>query len=131
MRRLPKEEREQIELQVEGFKKTKRDFEREVLKWDDRGNDIIVLAKKMCMIMMEMTDFTRQKISNRKIKIHIFEYFSGRGPLRTTMDVINAAKMISECGSKLNKLAKDIAAQVNQNELFIRKILFAFFLIVC
>ncbi len=61
MRRLPKEEREQIELQVEGFKKTKRDFEREVLKWDDRGNDIIVLAKKMCMIMMEMTDFTRQK----------------------------------------------------------------------
>ena len=50
MRRLPKEEREQIEIQVEGFKKTKRDFEREVLKWDDRGNDIIVLAKKMCMI---------------------------------------------------------------------------------
>jgi hypothetical protein len=29
------------------------------------------------------------------------------------MDVIHAAKMISECGSKLNKLAKDIAAQVN------------------
>jgi len=29
------------------------------------------------------------------------------------MDVINAAKMISECGSKLNKIAKDIAAQVN------------------
>jgi len=29
------------------------------------------------------------------------------------MDVIKAAKMISECGSKLNKLAKDIAAQVS------------------
>ncbi|CAF1023448.1 unnamed protein product [Adineta ricciae] len=99
MRRLPKEEREQIELQVEGFKRTKRDFEREVLKWDDRGNDIIVLAKKMCMIMMEMTDFTR-----------------GRGPLRTTMDVIHAAKMISECGSKLNKLAKDIAAQCVESQ---------------
>ncbi|CAF3413360.1 unnamed protein product [Rotaria sp. Silwood1] len=99
MRRLPKEEREQIEIQVEGFKKTKRDFEREVLKWDDRGNDIIVLAKRMCMIMMEMTDFTR-----------------GRGPLRTTMDVINAAKMISECGSKLNKLAKDIAAQCVESQ---------------
>ena len=42
----------------------------------------------------------------------IFIVDSGRGPLRTTMDVINAAKMISECGSKLNKLAKDIAAQV-------------------
>ena len=47
-----------------------------------------------------------------KNKISII-FYSGRGPLRTTMDVINAAKMISECGSKLNKLAKDIAAQVN------------------
>ena len=37
------------------------------------------------------------------------------------MDVINAAKMISECGSKLNKLAKDIAAQVNQTDLFVRE----------
>lgn len=69
MRRLPKEERDEIELQVEGFKKTKRDFEREVLKWDDRGNDIIVLAKKMCMIMMEMTDFTR---SDNSICINYF-----------------------------------------------------------
>ena len=34
------------------------------------------------------------------------------------MDVIHAAKMISECGSKLNKLAKDIAGQVNYLELF-------------
>ena len=43
----------------------------------------------MCMIMMEMTDFTR-----------------GRGPLKTTMDVINAAKRISEAGTKLDKLAR-------------------------
>ena len=34
------------------------------------------------------------------------------------MDVINAAKMISECGSKLNKLAKDIAAQVTMTMNF-------------
>jgi hypothetical protein len=34
------------------------------------------------------------------------------------MDVINAAKMISECGSKLNKLAKEIAAQVNSSIFF-------------
>jgi hypothetical protein len=37
------------------------------------------------------------------------------------MDVINAAKMISECGSKLNKLAKDIAAQVNHKNLLTKK----------
>jgi hypothetical protein len=34
------------------------------------------------------------------------------------MDVINAAKMISECGTKLNKIAKDIAAQVNDQLIF-------------
>jgi len=46
----------------------------------------------MCMIMMEMTDFTR-----------------GKGPLKTTMDVITAAKKISEAGTKLDKLARSIA----------------------
>ena len=63
-------------------------------KWDDNGNDVIVLAKHMCMIMMEMTDFTR-----------------GRGPIKTTMDVINRAKNISEAGTKLDKLARQIADQ--------------------
>lgn len=43
---------------------------------------------------MEMTDFTR-----------------GRGPLKTTMDVINAAKKISEAGTKLDKLTREIADQ--------------------
>ena len=43
----------------------------------------------MCMIMMEMTDFTR-----------------GKGRLKTTMDVITAAKGISEAGTKLDKLAR-------------------------
>ena len=60
-----------------------------VSKWDDNGNDVIVLAKHMCMIMMEMTDFTR-----------------GKGRLKTTMDVITAAKGISEAGTKLDKLAR-------------------------
>ena len=48
-------------------------FDNKVSKWDDNGNDVIVLAKHMCMIMMEMTDFTR-----------------GKGRLKTTMDVITA-----------------------------------------
>lgn len=81
-------------LQVEIFKIEKSKFDKEVAKWDDTGNDIIVLAKHMCMIMMEMTDFTR-----------------GKGPLKTTMDLINAAKKISENGTKLDKLAKQIAEQ--------------------
>jgi len=80
---------------VEGFREEKRQFDAEVSKWDDQGNDVIVLAKHMCMIMMEMTDFTR-----------------GKGPLQTTMAVINAAKRISEAGTKLDKLARLIADQV-------------------
>lgn len=34
-------------------------FEREVSKWDESGNDIVVLAKEMCVMMMDMSDFTR------------------------------------------------------------------------
>ena len=35
----------------------------------------------------------------------------GRGPLQTTMAVIHAAKKISEAGTKLDKLARQIADQ--------------------
>ncbi|XP_014261078.1 catenin alpha isoform X1 [Cimex lectularius] len=94
MRKMTEEDKQKIAQQVEYFRTEKLKFDREVAKWDDTGNDIIVLAKHMCMIMMEMTDFTR-----------------GRGPLKTTMDVINAAKKISEAGTKLDKLTRQIADQ--------------------
>ena len=64
MRRLPQEDREKIMHQVEQFRVEKAKLDREVAKWDDSGNDIIVLAKQMCMIMMEMTDFTRYVLEN-------------------------------------------------------------------
>lgn len=93
-RYISEEDKQKIAAQVENFRTEKSKFDREVAKWDDTGNDVIVLAKQMCMIMMEMTDFTR-----------------GKGPLKTTMDVINAAKKISEYGTKLDKLARQIADQ--------------------
>lgn len=95
----PQEQRQQIQKQLESFRQEKKNFDREVLKWDDKGNDIIVLAKQMCVIMMEMTDFTR-----------------GRGPLKSTMDIIAAAKKISECGAKLDKLARDIAEECPESQ---------------
>uniref|UniRef100_A0A8D9BSI9 Catenin alpha n=1 Tax=Cacopsylla melanoneura TaxID=428564 RepID=A0A8D9BSI9_9HEMI len=94
MRKMTEEDKQKIAQQVEFFRSEKLKFDREVAKWDDTGNDIIVLAKHMCMIMMEMTDFTR-----------------GRGPLKTTMDVITAAKKISEAGTSLDKLTSQIAEQ--------------------
>ena len=44
------------------------------------------------------------------MNIHICR---GRGPLKSTMDVINAAKKISEAGTKLDRIAKEIADQVS------------------
>lgn len=59
MRKMTEEDKQKIAQQVELFRKEKMTFDSEVAKWDDAGNDIIFLAKHMCMIMMEMTDFTR------------------------------------------------------------------------
>lgn len=94
MRDLPEEEKKMIMEQVELFRQEKEKLDLEMAKWDDSGNDIIILARQMCMIMMEMTDFTR-----------------GKGKLKATMDVINAAKRIAETGTKLDKLARQIADQ--------------------
>lgn len=96
---VSEEEKAKIAAQVETFRTEKYRFDREVAKWDDKGNDIIVIAKQMCMIMMEMTDFTR-----------------GKGPLKTTMDVINAAKKISEHGTRLDKLTRSIADQCPESD---------------
>ncbi|XP_069756899.1 catenin alpha-3-like isoform X4 [Narcine bancroftii] len=94
MTELPEEEKVKITEQVADFKKVKSRLDAEIEIWDESSNDIIVLAKKMCMILMEMTDFTR-----------------GRGPLRSTSDVINAAKTISDCGNRMDVLVRRIAKQ--------------------
>lgn len=59
---ISEEDKQKIAAQVENFRTEKSKFDREVAKWDDTGNDVIVLAKQMCMIMMEMTDFTRYTV---------------------------------------------------------------------
>ncbi|KAG7271628.1 hypothetical protein CRUP_012148 [Coryphaenoides rupestris] len=92
MAQLPQEQKAKIAEQVASFQEEKSKLDAEVSKWDDNGNDIIVLAKQMCMIMMEMTDFTR-----------------GKGPLKNTSDVISAAKNIAEAGSRMDKLGRTIA----------------------
>ncbi|XP_055503152.1 catenin alpha-3-like isoform X1 [Leucoraja erinacea] len=94
MTELPEEEKAKIAEQVADFKKVKGRLDAEIEIWDETSNDIIVLAKKMCMIMMEMTDFTR-----------------GRGPLKNTSDVINAAKTISDSGNRMDALVRQIANQ--------------------
>ena len=62
MRSLPDEEKAKISKLNEGFLLEKNRLISEVSKWDEAGNEIIVLAKRMCMIMMDMSDFTRYAI---------------------------------------------------------------------
>ncbi|MBV96678.1 Catenin alpha-1, partial [Eschrichtius robustus] len=89
---LPQEQKAKIAEQVASFQEAKSKLDAEVSKWDDSGNGIIVLAKQVCMIMMEMTDFTR-----------------GKGPLKNTSDVISAAKKIAEAGSQMDQLGRTVA----------------------
>uniref|UniRef100_T1JQN5 Catenin alpha n=2 Tax=Tetranychus urticae TaxID=32264 RepID=T1JQN5_TETUR len=98
-RMISEEEKQKIAAQFETFRTEKVRFDREVAKWDEKGNDIVVIAKKMCFIMIEMTEFTR-----------------GKGPLKTTMDVISKAKEISELGTTLDKLAGQIAEQCPESD---------------
>lgn len=59
MCKMTEADKMKIAQQVELFRKEKMTFDSEVEKWDDAGNEIVFLAKHMCLIMMEMTDFTR------------------------------------------------------------------------
>ncbi len=96
---LTAEQRANIETQLESFSKEKTNFEREVLKWDDKSNDIVVLAKQMCLIIMNMTDF-----------------MLGKGPFTQVQDIIKAAKQISGYGTKLDKLVSELAEQCPESK---------------
>jgi len=84
--------------QVDGFHEEKENFDREVDKWEDAENDIVLLAKHMCRIMTDMTDFIK-----------------GKGPIKCTQDIITSAKKISDFGKKLDCLARRIAENCPQS----------------
>lgn len=97
--KLTDEQREKLNAELSSLRKEKTNFDREVLKWDDGSNEIVVLAKQMCVIMMDMIKFTR-----------------GLGPLKSTMDIITAAKQITEIGVKLEKLCRKLAAECPESQ---------------
>lgn len=90
--KLTAEQREKLNAELSSLRQEKTNFDREVLKWDERSNEIVVLAKQMCVIMMDMIKFTR-----------------GFGPFTSAMDIIVAAKQITEIGVKLEKLCRKLA----------------------
>jgi catenin alpha len=44
---ISEEDRKKMELQIKGFQSEKQKFDIEVAKWDDSGNDIVMIAKDM------------------------------------------------------------------------------------
>ena len=80
---------------MEVFRVEKRKFDMEVSKWDDNGNDIIVLAKHMCLIMMEMTDFTRGKgiFVFSKIQYYFFEFYDFNHIRLTGTDLVQISEI--------------------------------------
>ncbi len=96
---ITEEQREEIQQQLDSFSKERTNFERQVLKWDDKSNDIVVLAKEMCVVIMNMADFMK-----------------GQGPYSSAADIIKAAKLVSMIGSNLERLVHELAEQCPESK---------------
>jgi len=94
MRDLPEDLKIKIQENVQEFVEEKKALDLEIGKWDENTNDIVQLSKSMCLVMMDLTDFTR-----------------GRGRLGNTSDVIDAAKRIASLGKNLDSISTSIADQ--------------------
>uniref|UniRef100_A0A671MQY0 Catenin (cadherin-associated protein), alpha 2 n=1 Tax=Sinocyclocheilus anshuiensis TaxID=1608454 RepID=A0A671MQY0_9TELE len=118
MAQLPQEEKAKIAEQVESFRQEKCKLDAEVAKWDDNGNDIIVLAKQMCMIMMEMTDFTRYihpHVNNKKTSDRIHDNMKLRALVSTNMHPLAVNKCPdSACKQDLLAYLQRIALYCHQ-----------------
>jgi len=89
---MNEEQRKEFETRQQELKEEREVADQELGKWDETSNDIIVLARQMCAVMLDMTNFTR-----------------GRGKLKNTSDVIEASKKIANIGSRLDNIARGIA----------------------
>lgn len=58
MAQLSPEQQAQLARVSADLSAQKAEFESEAKKWDAES-DIVLLAKEMCMMMMDMSDFTR------------------------------------------------------------------------
>jgi catenin alpha len=85
-------QREQLARETETLSQEHSRFEREMGRWSDSGHDIIIIAKEMCSMMMDMSNFTK-----------------GEGQLKTAMDVIVTAKDIARAGEYLYLVTRPIA----------------------
>jgi catenin alpha len=91
---LPESEQMKLARESEALQEEHAKLQTEASKWVEvsSDSDLIILARELCSMMMDMSDFTR-----------------GQGPLRGADDVIQTALDIVRAGDLLSTLAKKTA----------------------
>lgn len=61
---------------------------------------------------LDFNEYWLREVPNNFFLSHSLNSPRGKGPLKNSSDVINAAKKIAEAGSRMDKLARAVADQV-------------------
>jgi len=76
------------------------------------GGDIMKYCRGLVFIDTQCVYVINSNVINVGV---LLVWFRGRGPLKSTMDVIGAAKKISEAGANLDKFCRQVADQVTHS----------------
>ena len=75
-------------------------LETAVSKWDETENDVIFLAKEMCVMMMDMSDFTK-----------------GEGPIHKPQELIETASKLANSSHQLDSLITGIMVNCHDENI--------------
>ena len=87
LRSLSPPEKLRLESARQDFHVEQVRLETAVAKWDETENDVIILAKEMCVMMMDMSNFTK-----------------GEGPINKPHELIEAANKLAKSSQQLESL---------------------------
>lgn len=80
-----------------------------MLNWDGICSTVLFFQKFKTLLWDTNTVYFHNLIT---LRYNYLVFSRGKGPLKNTSDVINAAKKIAEAGSRMDKLARAVADQV-------------------
>ncbi|KAI6661776.1 alpha-catenin [Oopsacas minuta] len=94
---LPPPEKHRLESARQEFHIHQVKLESAVSKWDETENDVIFLAKDMCVMMMDISDFTKSE-----------------GPIHKPYDLIQTANKLATSSQQLESLITNIIENCNE-----------------
>ena len=117
-RSLSPPEKFRLELARQDFHVEQVRLETAVAKWDETENDVIFLAKEMCVMMMDMSNFTK-----------------GEGPINKPHELIQAANKLANSSQQLESMItrviehcsdenskNDLKAYISESKLYAHQI---------